>query len=104
MARRKFGEFSEEELTFLYKKVEKNRHLKEKTRIDLSITEMVMPDYDNSNLDRKKLNDLKFKIIDSLLNCTYFQFTEYLELVIYDSEDESDREYRHKLNLIGLEF
>lgn len=102
MARRKYGEFSEEELSFLYTKVEKIRHLKEKSRIDLSVTDMI--GFDMTDIEKKVLNDLKIKIIESLLNCTDFQFSEAQELIIYDSVDESDKDYRNRLNHMGLEI
>lgn len=103
MARRKFGEFSEEELSFLYTKVEKSRQLKEKSRIDLSVTDMIGYEFE-TDIEKKVLNNLKLKIIESLLNCTDFQFTETQELIIYDSVDESDKDYRNKLNYMGLEI
>lgn len=110
----KTKDFTQDELDFLFKKIERGTILTEKESIDLGelyldynsvITNNIQVIYKHTNsLNDKFFKELKNKIIDALQNSDNFDFSFYDDcgtLNLYNSRKETDDEYMNRIKLSG---
>ncbi len=127
----KTKDFTPDELSFLFEKIERGIIVTERERIDLNMltglyqhmsyrdrnatfpSPEIHLNYKNKNLDTKNIDELKQRVINALLNGGEFEFesngddygySSDATLVLYDSRSETEDEYMNRLYSYGREI